>query len=92
MPLEVKTNRLIFNLTIMKRKVYHVVPTDDGNWGTKKAGNQKLTAKFEKKIDAINDGRERAKKDGLGQLKIHNQHGLIQTEYTYGKDPEKYAG
>ena len=76
----------------MKRTTYHVVPAGDGDWGTKKAGNKNLTKKFENKVDAINDARDRAKKSGLGQIKIHSQKGKIQTEYTYGKDPEKYPG
>jgi hypothetical protein len=76
----------------MKRTVYHVVPVEDGDWGTKKEGNDRLTSRFQNKMDAINDGRDRAKKSGLGQLKIHSQKGQIQTEYTYGKDPAKYKG
>lgn len=74
-----------------KRIVYHVVPTEDG-WGVKKAGNENLTKKFDTKLEAIADGRERAKELELSQLKIHDQKGKLQTEYTYGQDPEKYKG
>jgi len=45
---------------------------------------------FENKEKAIKKARVIAKKQELGQLKIHGKNGQIQTEYTYGADPMRY--
>lgn len=69
-----------------KRKVLHVVPGDKG-WKVKEQGKDRSLKNFERKEDAVDFGREKAKGADLGQLKIHRKDGKIQTEYTYGKDP-----
>ncbi len=76
-----------------KRSVYHVVPDEDsGNWKLKKQGSDRALKTFEKKQDAINRGKEIAKNQSLGQLKVHKHDGTIQTEYTYGNDSKKSKG
>lgn len=75
-----------------KRDVYHVTPSPGGGWDVKKEGGQRPSAHTGKKTDAIARGKELAKKGPLGQIKIHKQDGTIQTEHTYGQDPEKYKG
>jgi hypothetical protein len=75
-----------------KREVYHVTPNPKGGWDVKKEGGQRASAHLDKKTDAMAKGKELAKAAGLGQIKIHGQDGQIQTEHTYGKDPEKYPG
>jgi len=55
-----------------------------------KEGNKRATANFPLKTQAIEAGRQFAKKHKLGQLRIHGKDGKIQTEYTYGKDPVRY--
>jgi hypothetical protein len=75
-----------------KRDVYHVVPNSGGGWDVKKEGGQRPSAHADNKADAVARGKELAKKGPLGQIKIHNQDGKIQTEHTYGQDPEKYKG
>ena len=71
-----------------KRKVIHIVPTQDKkDWGVKNQGSQRLSRKFSNKQDAIDYGRSQAKNAPKGQLKIHGKDGKIQREYTYGKDP-----
>lgn len=72
---------------VKNRKVYHVVPTEDGGWAVKREGAKRALAKISTKSDAINRGRDLAKSGGLSQLKIHKQDGKFQTEYAYGKDP-----
>lgn len=69
------------------RKVYHVVPTKDGDWAVKREGAKRASVRTSTKSEAINKGRELAKSSRLSQLKIHKQNGKFQTEYTYGKDP-----
>ena len=76
-----------------KRTVVHVVPNKKkGGWDVEKAGGKRPSGHADKKTDAVALGKEIAKKAPLGQIKIHKQDGKIQTEYTYGDDPEKYKG
>ena len=75
-----------------KRKVVHVVPASGGNWAVKRERTNRASSIHDRKDEAIERGRELAKGAPLGQLKIHKKDGTIQTEHTYGKDPEKYPG
>lgn len=70
-----------------KRSTYHVTKNKGGDWGVKKSGGQRSSGNFGKKSDAVQRGKELAKKAPLGQIKIHGQDGKIQTEHTYRKDP-----
>lgn len=70
-----------------KRVTYHVTPTKDGDWKTKRSGADRAAGIHENKSDAIAQAKELAKKQPLGQVKVHGKEGDIQTEYTYGKDP-----
>lgn len=70
-----------------KRSTYHVTKNKGGGWGVKKSGGQRSSGSFGKKSDAVQRGKELAKKAPLGQIKIHGQYGKIQTEHTYRKDP-----
>lgn len=74
-----------------KRKVFEVLPKD-GDWSVKLDGNKKASKNFEVKEKAIDYAKERAKEENLSQVRIHNQKGIIQTEYTYGKDPRNIKG
>lgn len=70
-----------------RRKKFHVTPTGSGNWKVIRQGGSKASGIFENKTEAIERGRELAKKNRLGQLIIHKKDGKFQTEYTYGEDP-----
>lgn len=74
-----------------KRTVYHVTKGED--WRITKAGADRASATAETKAEAIHRAVELAKNvGGLSQVKIHRQNGTIESERTYGKDPEKYPG
>lgn len=76
----------------MKRKTYIVEPStgqDKLDWAVK-LKNARILKKFENKTQAIESAKNLAKGAGLGQIQIRGKDGKIQTEYTYGKDPEKY--
>lgn len=75
-----------------KRKVYHVIPNSDSGWDVQKEGSKRPSGHFDKKSDAVSRGKELAKSGPLGQIKIHKGDGKIQTEHTYGQDPERYKG
>jgi len=77
----------MWRFRIAKRSTYHVTKNKGGGWGVKKAGGQRSSGNFDTKSDAVQRGKELAKKAPLGQIKIHGQDGKIQTEHTYGKDP-----
>lgn len=75
-----------------KRTKEHVTPRPAGNWAVKKEGAKRADSVHEQKVDAVERAKELAKNAPLGQVIIHKKDGTIQTEYTYGKDPEKYPG
>lgn len=69
-----------------KRSTYHVTKNKCSGWDVKKVGGQRSSGNFDTKSDAVQRGKELAKKVPLGQIKIHGQDGKIQTEHTYRKD------
>jgi len=73
----------------MARKVYHAVPSGS-MWQVKHSGDVLSTHLY--KTDAINSGREVAKRNQPSQLVIHLANGEIETEYTYGDDPNPPRG
>lgn len=75
----------------MSRKTYHVTPHDDC-WRVRRAGAVRAASVFGSKAKAIARAKELATKAVLGQVKVHGRDGDIQAEYTYGKDPRRFAG
>jgi uncharacterized protein DUF2188 len=75
-----------------RRTVVHVTPSKrEGGWDVKKEGGG-TKQHFETKPPAVEQAKHIAKDADLGQVKIHKEDGTIQTEHTYGKDPEKSPG
>ena len=75
-----------------KRRVYHVTPAEDGDWKVKERGAKRAVRVLEDKTDALKLAKDLAKKANLGQAIVHGKDGVIQTEHTYGQDPEKTKG
>ena len=73
-----------------ERKVLHVV-ADGEQWAVKLEGGDAL-AHFDRKADAEESARRRAKDAALGQVIVHDENGTIQHEWTYGKDPRDKEG
>ena len=69
------------------RKQVWVSPDGDGGWNVKSQGAQRAAANYEDKADAIDKAKNIAKNAPLGQVIIQKMDGVIQTEYTYKKDP-----
>jgi hypothetical protein len=70
-----------------KRKEIHVVPNKDkGGWDAKKNNAERASKHFEKKEDAMQWSKEKAKKDGA-ELIPHKRDGKIQNPNSYGNDP-----
>ena len=79
----------------MNRKVLYVTPrkTKEGlNWAVLPQNASRPVKILENKKDAVDLAKEIAQNANLGQVRIQNQHGIFQTEYTYGLDPKKYKG
>lgn len=74
-----------------KRSVIHVLPTKEG-WGVKRESAERASSTHETKAEAIERAREMAKSERPSQVKIRGHDGRLQTEHTYGQDPEKYPG
>jgi hypothetical protein len=79
----------------MSRYVVHLVHrNEDDAWHLERAGNALGT--FETKIDAENAGKSKCKavyeRRMNSQLIVHRKDGSIETEYTYGHDPESSPG
>lgn len=63
----------------------HVVPHQDG-WAVRGAGAQRATEIFDRKVDAVQRGREVAQNQGT-ELVIHGRDGQIQSKDSHGHDP-----
>lgn len=75
------------------RRVYHVTfDHPSQKWEVKRERKETPEKRFDRKEDAIEAGKRLGKEASLGQLIIHDQRGIIQTEYTYGKDPRDTPG
>jgi hypothetical protein len=76
------------------RQVFHSTHTEKEGWHV--LLNGKTVSKHETQRESHEDAKNRArnafKKGGLGQAVLHKENGTIQTEHTYGKDPERTAG
>jgi uncharacterized protein YdaT len=69
----------------MARKNQHVVPRD-GSWAVKSSGSKRATKVFSTQKEAIQQGREIARRHS-SELLIHGRDGRIREKNTYGKDP-----
>lgn len=69
----------------MSKKDIHVVPHPEG-WATKKEGAEKAGRVFETKQEAMEQGREQAKRENV-ELVPHKKDGTVQNPNSYGNDP-----
>jgi len=76
----------------MSRKVYHVTKDHGGPWKGTVEGANRASVSAETKAEAIARTTELARSAPLGQVVIHKENGVIQSERTYGKDPTRYPG
>lgn len=69
-----------------KNKNYSVGPHENG-WQVKRDGAERASSVYERKSDAVNEGKRLAK-ESAGELRIKGQDGRIQNSNTYGShDP-----
>jgi len=69
-----------------QKKDVHVVPNPNGGWDTKREDAERASKHFDKKADAVQSGKEMAKKDKV-EFIPHGKDGKIQNPNSYGNDP-----
>ncbi len=74
---------------ITPREVYHVVPNSSGEHWVVSQENAEFKKEFEKKDEAVEFAKDRARKAKLGQVKVHKKDGNMEYENTYGEDPSR---
>ena len=73
-----------------ERVVYHVVPNSSGEKWVVSQERAEFRREFETKDEAVQFAKERARKEELGQVKVHKKDGNMEYESTYGEDPSRY--
>jgi len=68
-----------------KKRNMWVTPHEDG-WAVKREGGQKPSRVTPHKDDAVDIGRDIAKRDGT-ELIVQRRDGTIQSKDSFGKDP-----
>ncbi|MDH3611963.1 MAG: DUF2188 domain-containing protein [Gammaproteobacteria bacterium] len=68
-----------------KKRDVHIVPHKDG-WATKREGASRAGSVHRTQGDAINRGREQAKRIKT-ELVVHGRNGKIRDSDSYGNDP-----
>ena len=72
-----------------ERVVYHVVPNSSGEKWVVSQEKAEFRKEFETKDEAVQFAKERARKEELGQVKVHKKDGNMEYESTYGEDPRR---
>ncbi|MFQ3244125.1 MAG: hypothetical protein ACI9SP_000750 [Arenicella sp.] len=70
----------------MPRKTHHVVPDPDSGWNVKKGGGKKAIKHFDKKVDAVDYGRQ-VSINQKSEFIVHKKDGTIQNPDSHGGDP-----
>lgn len=76
----------------MSNRTVYYVTGERGRWAVTKEGGQRASAVCPTKTEAEQTARSLAKAQPLGQVKVQDQNGRFQKEWTYGNDPERYPG
>jgi len=66
-------------------KNVHIVPHDRG-WAVRIEGNDRASSVHPTQHDATEQGRDRARRDGV-EILIHGENGRIRERDSYGHDP-----
>ncbi len=69
----------------MSKRNQHIVP-HEGGWAIRGAGSQRATSLHRTQREAIDTGREIARKQGT-ELFIHGRDGRIRERDSHGNDP-----
>lgn len=75
--------------TTKDRVVYHVVPNSSGERWVVSQEKAEFRREFDTKDEAVEFAKDRARKEELGQVKVHKKDGNMEYESTYGEDPRR---
>ncbi len=70
----------------MASKSHHVLPSPDGGWDVKKSGAKRASGHYDRKSDAVDEGRKMSRNQGT-EFYIHSKNGQIQQKDSHGNDP-----
>jgi hypothetical protein len=73
------------------RRVYTVVHRND-EWHVLRRPDNVCEGRFKSKSDAVELGRYLAMRENVAELRIGKLDGSIQSEFTFGKDPQQVEG
>lgn len=68
----------------MAKNTRHVVPSSNGGWSVRKAGAERASRNFDTQAEAIDYGKNQAKKDSADVF-IHGKSGKIRDHTSYKK-------
>lgn len=71
------------------REVYHVVPDASAERWVVSQENNDFRREFDRKEDAVDFAKNKARSAALGQVKVHKLDGNMEYESTYGNDPDR---
>lgn len=75
------------------RVVYHVVPNASADrWVVSIENNDSFREEFDRKEDAVQAAKSRAREQEPSQVKVHKGDGNMEYESTYGDDPASSPG
>jgi len=70
-----------------ERVTYRVVHGEHGGWNIEQENPSQVVSSHRTRIEAILQGRELAKSHEYSLLIVHDRHGHIDRQYTYGRQP-----
>ncbi|MGD9568089.1 MAG: DUF2188 domain-containing protein [Sedimentibacter sp.] len=70
----------------MSRNEHHIVPNPNGGWDIKRNNAERSSGHFDKKADAVNNGRKISQNQST-EFIIHGKDGKIQSSDSHGNDP-----
>jgi hypothetical protein len=73
-------------------RLRYVIDRADREWHLIEEGAGAPMARFKTKRQAVARGREIARRRGHSQLIVKGKNHVIQAEWTYGQDPERFLG
>jgi hypothetical protein len=78
----------------MARIERHVVPNEKGGWDVKSPGASRASAHLEAQEQAVDRARQILRKEGGGELIVHDRDGRIRDKQTVpsGRDPHPPRG
>jgi hypothetical protein len=77
--------------SMTSRIIYKVVPRND-EWHVVKGRANECEGRFKHKPDAVEFGRFLAMRESVAELRVAKLDGSIQSEFTFGKDPQEVEG